>query len=39
VRFDDFRSLVDRLAHEVPPEFRDGIVPAHEPVQATLVDD
>jgi len=26
VRFDDFRSLVDRLAHEVPPEFRDGIV-------------
>jgi zinicin-like metallopeptidase len=26
VRFDDFRSLVDRLAREVPPEFRDGIV-------------
>ncbi len=26
MRFDDFRSLVDRLAHEVPPEFRDGIV-------------
>lgn len=26
MRFDDFRSLVDRLAREVPPEFRDGIV-------------
>jgi hypothetical protein len=26
VRFDDFRSLVDRLAREVPPEFCDGIV-------------
>jgi hypothetical protein len=26
VRFDDFQSLVDRLAREVPPEFRDGII-------------
>jgi len=26
VRFDDFRSLVDRLAREVPPEFCEGIV-------------
>jgi hypothetical protein len=26
VRCDDFRSLVERLAREVPPEFRDGIV-------------
>src|SRR5438093_6211845 len=23
---DDFRAMVDRLAREVPPEFRDGIV-------------
>jgi hypothetical protein len=26
VRFDDFRALVERLALDVPPEFRDGIV-------------
>src|SRR5258705_12716153 len=26
MRLDDFRGMVDRLAHEVPPEFRDGIV-------------
>lgn len=26
MRFDDFRSLVERLALDVPPEFRDGIV-------------
>ena len=26
MRFDDFRAMVDRLAREVPPEFRDGVV-------------
>lgn len=26
MRFDDFRSLVDRLSRDVPPEFRDGVV-------------
>jgi len=26
MRLDDFRTMVDRLAREVPPEFRDGIV-------------
>jgi len=26
VTFDDFRALIDRLAREVPPEFRNGIV-------------
>src|SRR2546427_4669337 len=26
MRLDDFRVMVDRLAREVPPEFRDGIV-------------
>ena len=26
MRLDDFRSLVDRLTRDVPPEFRDGVV-------------
>lgn len=26
MRFDDFRSMIDRLARDVPPEFRGGVV-------------